>query len=63
MAGRGMKKVRRIERPHVLSIRLSDVELRDLNAAIDEQGASASDLVRYAIAHYLYQERKRREAA
>lgn len=58
-----VRKVRRIERPHVLSIRLSQGELDDLNQAIEELGVSASDLARYAIAHHIYRERKRREAA
>ena len=58
-----VRKVRHIERPHVLSVRLSDAELEDLNRAIEELGVSASDLARYAIAHHIYRERQRREAA
>ena len=38
---------------NVLSVRVSDAELRDLNRAIDMTGLPASAIVRYAIAHYL----------
>ena len=51
-----VRKVRHIERPHVLSIRLSDEELARLNALVEKSGITASDIVRYAIAHYVHRE-------
>ena len=53
---RRTKLVRPPDRIHVLSVRISQQELDALNALVEKSGERASDIVRYAIAHYVHRE-------
>ena len=55
-----MGSLRKLRRPpdriHVLSVRISQAELDALNALVDKSGERASDIVRYAVFHYVHRE-------
>lgn len=44
------------ERVHVLSVRMSQEEMDALNAVVVKSALRASDIVRYAVAHYAHRE-------
>ena len=54
--GRVRKLVRPPDRPHIISVRISQQELDALNALVEKSGERASDIVRYAVAHYVHRE-------